>query len=68
MTTIHEAVAEAIRRREAVALATIVQTRGSTPRQVGTKMLIHTDGANMGTIGGGGVGGRHHRGRPGGFG
>jgi xanthine dehydrogenase accessory factor len=53
MNTIYEAVTEAIRRKEAVALATIVQTRGSTPRQVGTKMLIRTDGINMGTVGGG---------------
>jgi xanthine dehydrogenase accessory factor len=53
MTTIYEAIAEAIRHREAVALATIVQTRGSTPRQVGTKMLIRTDGTSMGTVGGG---------------
>lgn len=53
MNTIYEAVAEAVRRREAVALATIVQTRGSTPRQVGTKMLIRPDGTSMGTVGGG---------------
>lgn len=53
MNTIYEAVAEAVRKREAVALATIVQTRGSTPRQVGTKMLIRLDGSTMGTIGGG---------------
>ena len=53
MNTIYEAITEAVRRREAVAVATIVQTRGSTPRQVGTKMLIHTDGTSMGTVGGG---------------
>lgn len=53
MNTIYEAITEAVRRREAVALATIVQTRGSTPRQVGTKMLIRTDGTIMGTVGGG---------------
>lgn len=53
MNTIYEAVAEAVRRREAVALATIVQTQGSTPRQVGTKMLIRSDGTIIGTVGGG---------------
>jgi xanthine dehydrogenase accessory factor len=53
MNTIYEAIAEAVRKREAVALATIVHTRGSTPRQVGTKMLIRPDGTSMGTIGGG---------------
>jgi xanthine dehydrogenase accessory factor len=53
MDTIYEAIAEAGRKREAVALATIVQTHGSTPRQVGTKMLIRPNGTSMGTIGGG---------------
>lgn len=53
MNTIYEAVAEAVRGRETVALATIVQTRGSTPRQVGTKMLIRGDGTIVGTVGGG---------------
>jgi len=53
MNTIYEAITEAVRRREAVAVATIVQTRGSTPRQVGTKMLIRPDGTSMGTVGGG---------------
>jgi len=53
MNTIYEAVAEAVRKREAVALATIIQTHGSTPRQVGTKMLIRPDGTSMGTVGGG---------------
>jgi xanthine dehydrogenase accessory factor len=53
MNTIYEAIAEAVRQRKAVALATIVQTGGSTPRRVGTKMLIRPDGTSMGTIGGG---------------
>ena len=53
MNTIYEAIAEAVRQREAVALATIVQTSGSTPRQVGTKMLIRPAGTSIGTIGGG---------------
>jgi len=53
MNAIYEAIAEAMRRRETVAVATIVQTRGSTPRQVGTKMLIRPDGTSMGTVGGG---------------
>ena len=53
MNTIYEAIAEAVRHRKAVALATIVQTSGSTPRRVGTKMLIRPDGTSIGTIGGG---------------
>ena len=35
------------------ALATIVSTRGSTPREVGAKMLILEDGKFRGSVGGG---------------
>ncbi|HEY8742649.1 MAG TPA: XdhC family protein, partial [Chloroflexota bacterium] len=38
---------------ETLAVATIVDTRGSTPREVGAKMLIRPDGGIVGTIGGG---------------
>lgn len=38
---------------EAVALATVVGSRGSTPRKPGTKMLVYTDGQLEGTVGGG---------------
>ncbi len=34
-------------------LATIIRTRGSTPRNVGAKMVIFEDGLLMGSIGGG---------------
>jgi xanthine dehydrogenase accessory factor len=34
-------------------LCTIVAKRGSAPREVGTKMVIHADGTITGTIGGG---------------
>jgi xanthine dehydrogenase accessory factor len=34
-------------------LATIIATRGSTPRNVGTKMLVLGDGNIVGTLGGG---------------
>ncbi len=37
----------------AVCLATIIETSGSTPREVGAKMLICVDGTTYGTIGGG---------------
>ncbi len=53
MKDVYGAVAKAMRRGKTVALATIVQTRGSTPRQVGTKMLIYPDGTILGTVGGG---------------
>jgi xanthine dehydrogenase accessory factor len=36
-----------------VAVATIVRTRGSSPREVGARMLIRPDGATDGTVGGG---------------
>lgn len=40
-------------RGERSVLATIVRTRGSTPRKVGAKMVIFEDGMLMGSIGGG---------------
>jgi len=42
-----------LERGEAVALATVVRTRGSTPREVGAKMLVRSDGSTLGTVGGG---------------
>lgn len=36
-----------------VAVATIISTRGSVPREIGTKMIIHPQGQHVGTIGGG---------------
>ncbi|MDY7039984.1 MAG: XdhC/CoxI family protein, partial [Chloroflexota bacterium] len=53
MANVYQAAASAVERGEAVALATIVRVAGSTPRGVGTKMLIHADGNTEGTIGGG---------------
>lgn len=35
------------------ALATIIRTKGSTPRKVGTKMIVYPDGTVEGTVGGG---------------
>ncbi|TEB04528.1 putative xanthine dehydrogenase subunit A [Pelotomaculum schinkii] len=35
------------------AVATIVKTRGSTPRKAGARMLVYADGRILGTIGGG---------------
>lgn len=34
-------------------LATIVRTKGSTPREVGARMVITEDGKTRGTVGGG---------------
>lgn len=36
-----------------LAVATIVRVRGSVPREVGTKMIIHPLGQHVGTVGGG---------------
>lgn len=36
-----------------IALATVVKTRGSTPREIGAKMIILPDGQFEGTVGGG---------------
>jgi xanthine dehydrogenase accessory factor len=38
---------------ETAAVATIVRTRGSSPREVGAKMLVRANGATDGTVGGG---------------
>lgn len=34
-------------------IATIINTEGSTPREVGVKMIVCSDGSSYGTIGGG---------------
>jgi xanthine dehydrogenase accessory factor len=47
------AAAEALKRGEAVALVTVVRSRGSTPQRAGAKMLVFADGRTIGTIGGG---------------
>ena len=38
---------------EQVAVATIISTRGSTPRKSGSQVLFYRDGQTIGTIGGG---------------
>ena len=36
-----------------VAVATVVRVRGSAPREVGAKMMVHPLGQHYGTVGGG---------------
>lgn len=36
-----------------VALATVIETKGATPRKAGAKMVVYPDGRTFGTIGGG---------------
>jgi xanthine dehydrogenase accessory factor len=52
-SSVYRALAEAAEAGRECALATILSTRGSTPRKVGSKMLIAPDGEHVGTIGGG---------------
>lgn len=50
---VYEAVVTVQREGRMAALATVIRTQGSVPRHAGSKMLIHTDGSIVGTIGGG---------------
>lgn len=50
---VYEALTAACAAGESVALATVAQTLGSTPRKTGAKMLVREDGSFVGTIGGG---------------
>jgi len=53
MTEILKEALKRIEQGENVALVTIIETRGSTPREAGSKILVGKDGLIMGTIGGG---------------
>jgi xanthine dehydrogenase accessory factor len=55
MLEIYQELVGIISRGERAVLATIVSSRGSTPRTAGAKMLIKEDGTFVGTIGGGGT-------------
>ncbi len=50
---VYQALVEAAEAGRRVALATVIAARGSTPRDVGSKMVIGADGDLVGTIGGG---------------
>ncbi len=53
MDPIYQALAQATANSEATALCTVVKSEGSTPRHVGSKMLVYSDGHFLGTVGGG---------------
>jgi xanthine dehydrogenase accessory factor len=55
MTSIYRALAELEEIGGAGALCTIIKSRGSVPRHVGSKMLVYADGNFIGTVGGGEV-------------
>jgi xanthine dehydrogenase accessory factor len=50
---IYQAILSAHGEGRACALATVVSTRGSTPRKNGAKMLVERDHGLVGTVGGG---------------
>ena len=50
---LYRALVDAARSGRRCALATVVDTRGSTPRKVGTKMLVDPERGLVGTVGGG---------------
>ena len=45
----------ALKQSTPVVVATIINSRGSTPRNVGSKMIVYDDGMISGTIGGGAI-------------
>jgi len=53
MNSIYQAITELEKNNESAALCTVVKSEGSTPRHVGSKMLVYPDGSFVGTVGGG---------------
>ncbi len=53
MDPIYQALAQIESASESAALCTVVKSEGSTPRHVGSKMLVYLDGHFIGTVGGG---------------
>lgn len=50
---LYEEIIRFMHERKSVALATVVETSGATPRKAGAKMLVSADGSIAGTVGGG---------------
>jgi xanthine dehydrogenase accessory factor len=53
MEDIYGRLLEIMDQGQGAALATIVATKGSVPREVGAQMLVYPAGQNLGTVGGG---------------
>lgn len=53
MREVLEAFLDELRSGRRAVLATIVRASGSTPRSLGARMVVRTDGSTVGTIGGG---------------
>jgi xanthine dehydrogenase accessory factor len=55
MKSIYQSLAEIEKNKESAVLCTVTSSEGSTPRHVGSKMLVYPDGHFIGTVGGGEV-------------
>lgn len=53
MNNIYQALAKLEATNGSAALCTVTKSEGSTPRHVGSKMLVYADGTFIGTVGGG---------------
>ena len=53
MKNIFEKIIEIRKQNKNIAICTIVNTKGSTPRKIGAKMIVNENGHIFGTIGGG---------------
>jgi xanthine dehydrogenase accessory factor len=53
MSSIYQSLAELEKNNGSAALCTVTRSEGSTPRHVGSKMLVYPDGRFIGTVGGG---------------
>ncbi len=51
--SIYQSLEELLTAGETVAVATVVSVKGSVPREMGAKMIIHPEGRHVGTVGGG---------------
>ena len=61
MNSIYQAISELEKNNGSAALCTVVKSEGSTPRHVGSKMLVYPDGKFIGTVGGGELENRVHK-------
>jgi len=53
VTDVYAAIHESLKKGESVCVATVIGTEGSTPRGVGSKMILWMDGRTLGSVGGG---------------
>ena len=53
MDALAHALVDALQNNRPAALATVVRTRGASPREAGAKMLVYRDGSIVGSVGGG---------------